>query len=56
MKRLIGNVKGPQGEPGPQGSPGDLSQIGGIGELADVVENKLTDLPDLALIFENKLI
>lgn len=57
-KTFIGNVKGPpgpEGPSGPQGNPGDISQIGGIEEIAEIIADHLTDMPDLALIFENNL-
>ena len=31
VKTLIGNVKGPQGEPGPQGEQGPLGPVGPVG-------------------------
>jgi hypothetical protein len=58
MKKLIGNVRGPQGEPGdagPKGDPGDLAQLGDLNDIADVVASRVTDIPDLSLIFENSL-
>lgn len=55
-KVLIGNVRGPQGKQGPPGEPGDLSTIGGVEEIAELLEDRLLDIPDLSLIFENQLI
>lgn len=58
-KVLLGNIKGPpgkQGEPGAKGDPGDLTHIGNLQDIADAVEVKITDIPDLTLLFENSLI
>jgi len=55
-KKFLGNIKGPKGDPGPRGDPGDLTQLGDLGQLASIVETRITDIPDLTLIFENKLI
>jgi hypothetical protein len=59
MKKLIGNVRGPQGDQGdagPKGDPGDITQLGDLETIADVVASRVTDIPDLSLIFENSLI
>lgn len=61
-KILVTNVKGkqgdpgPKGDPGPQGNPGDISQIGGVEEISEIITERLTDIADLSLIFENNLI
>lgn len=55
-KVLIGNIKGPEGPAGPEGKPGDLSTIGGLEDIAEILEDRMNDIPDLSLIFENQLI
>lgn len=55
-KVLIGNIKGPEGPEGKPGPPGDLSSIGGLEEIAEILEDRMNDIPDLSLIFENQLI
>lgn len=55
-KVLIGNIKGPEGPQGPEGKPGDLSSIGGLEDIAEILEDRMNDIPDLSLIFENQLI